>query len=73
MFYIYWVMHACAPLSKERRNGVLNKVNSKGTLSSLASEEFRKLAKVCLEKDSKQGSRPDLRQQGPYTLAASVG
>ena len=37
---LYLLGNACAPLSKERRNGALNKVNSKGTLSSLALEEF---------------------------------
>ena len=60
--------NASALLSKERRKAVLNKINSKGTLSSLASEEFSfcKLAKVCLGKDLKQGSRPDQRQQRPY-------
>ena len=32
----------------------------------LQGKSFRKLAKVCLEKNSKPGSRPDQRQQKPY-------
>lgn len=37
--------NASALLSKERRKAVLNKINSKGTLSSLASEEFPQAGK----------------------------
>ena len=42
---LYLLGNACAPLPKERRNVVLNKVSSKGTLSSLASEEFSEAGK----------------------------
>ena len=58
--------NASALLSKKRRKAVINKINSKGTLSFLPQKNFRKLAKFCLGKDLKQGSRPDQRQQRPY-------
>ena len=41
--------NAFALLSKERRKTVLNKINSKGTLSSLASEEFPQAEKDVFE------------------------
>ena len=59
--------NASALLSKERRKAVLNKNQFKGKLYHLLPpKSFRKLAKVCLERDLKHGSRPDQRQQRPY-------
>ena len=72
MIYIYWVMpvHLCL-----RSDAMLSLTKSvpRELYHLLPRKSFRKLAKVCLGKDSKQGSRPDLRQQRSYTLAASVG
>ena len=58
--------NASALLSKERRKAVVNKINSKGTLSSLASEEFSQAGKSLFGEGFKQGSRPDQRRQRPY-------
>ena len=64
--YVYWVMplHFCP-----RRDASLSLPKSiPWDLYHLIlpRSSFCKLAKVCLGKDSKQGSRPDLRQQRPY-------
>lgn len=54
--------NASAHLSKERRKAVLNKINSKGTLSSLQ-KSFHRLANTCLVMDLRQELKPDLKQQ----------
>ena len=75
MFYIYWVMlvHLCL---RSDAMVPLTKSIPRELYHLLPWKSFRKLAEVevCLGKESKQGSRSDLRQQsGPYTSAASVG
>ena len=62
-----------ALLSKERRKAVLNKINSKGTLSSLASEEFPQAGKSLFGEGFE--ARIKTRSETAKTLlsAASVG
>ena len=62
MLYVYWVMppHFC--LRSDARLS-LTKSIQRELYHLLPRKSFRKLAKVCLGKDSKQGSRPDQRQQ----------
>ena len=65
MLYVYWVM----PLHFCQRSDVrlsLTKSIPRELYHLLPQKSFRKLAKVCLGKDLKQGSRPDQRQQRPY-------
>ena len=65
--------NASALLSKERRKAVLNKINSKGTLSSLASEEFPQAGKSLFGEGFE--ARIKTRSETAKTLlsAASVG
>ena len=65
--------NASALLSKERRKAVLNKINSKGTLSSLASEEFPQAGKSLFGEVFE--ARIKTRSETAKTLlsAASVG
>ena len=65
--------NASALLSKERRKAVLNKTNSKGTLSSLASKEFPQVGKSLFGEGSE--ARIKTRSERAKTLlsAASVG
>ena len=65
--------NASALLSKERRKAVLNKINSKGTLSSLASEEFLQAGKSLFGEEFE--ARIKTRSETAKTLvsAASVG
>ena len=65
--------NASALLSKERRKAVLNKINSKGTLSSLASEEFPQAGKSLFGEGFE--ARIKTRSETVKTLlsAASVG
>ena len=64
MLYVYWVMppHFC--LRSDARLS-LTKSIQRELYHLLPQKSFHKLAKVCLGKDSKQGSRPDQRQQRP--------
>ena len=65
--------NASALLSKERHKTVLNKINSKGTLSSLASEEFPQAGKFLFGEGFE--ARIKTRSETAKTLlsAASVG
>ena len=65
MLYVYWVMplHFC--LRSDVRLS-LTKSIPRELYHLLPQKSFRKLAKVCLGKDLKQGSRPDQKQQRPY-------
>ena len=70
MLCVYWAV----PLqSKERCKAVLNKINSKGTLSSLASEEFPQADKSLFGEGFE--ARIKTRSETAKTLlsAASVG
>ena len=63
--YVYWVMplHFC--LRSDVRLS-LTKSIPRELYHLLPQKSFCKLAKVCLGKDLKQGSRPDQKQQRPY-------
>ena len=65
--------NASALLSKERRKSVLNKINSKGTLSSLASKGFPQAGKILFGEGFE--ARIKTRSEAGNTLlsAASVG
>ena len=63
--YMYWVMplHFC-PRGDARLS--LPKSIPWDLYHLLPPKSSRRLTKVCLGKDSEQGSRPDLRRQRPY-------
>ena len=65
MLYVYWAMLLPFCLRSDARLS-LTKSIPREPYHLLPQKSFRRPAKVCLEKDSKPGSRPDQRQQIPY-------
>ena len=65
--------NASALLSKERRKAVLNKINSKGTLSSLASEEFPQAGKFLFGDGFEARIKTRSEIAKTFLSAASVG
>lgn len=65
--------NASALLSKERCKAVLNKINSKGTLSSLASEEFPQAGKSLFGEGFKARIKTKSETAKTVLSAASVG